>query len=402
MGEKSSGRVVGQRAPPALTWHVCQMCRASPTNPFSSADARISKADLETLAVPVLAALNKKSRVKQKLSKFLQSDEASLFLVPPEQLCQQEGQELYFVNVVPVMLGACGLDLSVEAWEDILSSLQQRLAEKITQTMQTMPASGNHCPLFDLASSMSADDSTDFTDTWPGAVDFVDDDMTMSGSIIGARDDGDHGGHELDSASSASASRPLTVSDDSQVSLAVPWFDRLSREELLIKLHERDDRIAALGRELDQALVTKQKPTDALKERLKAKQNECRRLVRKNASQAAEKASLQKKLDLLKAMIIERGNSRSKRNGDSEAICDRGWLTPSGTIQLAIKRNLAHCASEQLQLLIQQDVSRWTVSSFLAACDVLRFAVRGLGFRGLGPCLGFGFIRLWFRDLGFR
>ena len=47
-------------------------------------------------------------------------------------------------------------------------------------------------------------------------------------------------------------------------------------------------------------------------------------------------------------------------------LWERGWLTPAGIVQLGIKRNLAHCASEHLQLLIQQDVSRWTVSRRLA------------------------------------
>ena len=341
---------MGQRAPPTLKWYICQLCRGSPACPLSAADARIAKDALETLACSALASLTKKARIKQLMGKFFQSDAAKSFRVCPQQSsCPNEDEDQYCVNVVPVLLSECGMDLSVDAWQDILSSLQQCLqynsAARVSGNMLL-----NHAPA--EREVMVCDGSTG-----------VESEITLSD--LASTDDG---ATECDSNSCqlAACSQSSYMSSIS-MQAPVPWFESLSRDELIAKINERDIQMSGLRQQLDRAVLGQRKPIEKLQQRLQTKQNECRNLRRASAKQDDKVICLQKKLDTMKTMIIARRSSRLKRgSGDSET-CDRGWLTPNGIIQIGIKRNLAHCASEHLQLLIQQDISRWTVSRSFAA-----------------------------------
>ena len=321
-------------------------------HPFSAADARITRDDLETLACSVLASLTKKARVKQLMGKFFQGDAAISFRVRPQQSsCPTEDADQYCVNVVPILLGECGMDLSVDAWQDILSSLQQCLQHNSARV------SGNVLLNRGPAQHGVMDDST------PLPLDYA---AAMTGSGSNDSYDG-NGATEYDNSSCALADCHSESSYMSSMSIQIPapWFQSLSREELIAKIHERDGQISGLRQQLDRAVLAQRKPMEKANQRLRAKQNECRKLRRANAKQDDRLICLQKKLDTMKTMIIDRRGSRLKRGSDE--TCDRGWLTPNGIIQIGIKRNLAHCASEHLQLLIQQDVSRWTVSRSFAA-----------------------------------
>ena len=227
---------------------------------------------------------------------------------------------LYSVDMVPIVLGECGMDFSVQAWQDATSELAGKLIS---------------CSEMD----MDVDTSS------------IPDDTFSSGSA----------------ASPCPLVCALQTSESESSDSAVPWFEKLSREELLAKLHARDEENLRLRRSLgrqETLQATSQGVAKGLRTQLKQAKRQCSRLL-KNAAKSAEKEkNMQKEIDKMKSMIIER-RGKYVQDVDGENVGERGWLTPAGTVQLAIKRNLAHCASEHLQLLIQQDVSRWTVSRSL-------------------------------------
>ena len=378
---------MGQQAPPLLKWYICQMCRPSlPHRACSVEDAVISMHDLEKLAGIVMASVSNSTRVSEVCSSFFSSPQARLFATPATNGSEASGVSDFAVNVVPVLLGHLGMDVSVEIWEDILTSLQQRLdgrgRRSVLHTGESTKSSDSCAALSSRSGHSGPSDTSGLLelDTHSESCSFrlpFDDEVASlvgTESLCGVDDWDVSGGSQ--GAGSGGLVRSSSFNSDSQqpavADILVPWFDRLSREELVAKIHERDTQLTEIRRQLDLCRVggygrAVSGGTDALRGNLKRKNKECKQLRRINDKQADKIQRLEQKLDALKSMLIERRGSRLKPGNSDHPICDRGWLTANGIIHLAIKRNLAHCASEHLQLLIQQDVSRWTVSRGLDA-----------------------------------
>ena len=309
-GAAACPRYMKDCAPPALKWLLGQLCH------IHGSEIVISKPNLETLATMVLSndAPAKSSKIVRDISDFFASDHGQMFSCGVH----------YSVDAVPVLLGDCGLELSVHAWEDATWSLSFRLETCSCASSSSHAGSGVDSP---------AEESMSLADT---------------GSLAQSQDVSSDG-----------------VSDMSDGSA---WFEELSRQELLQKLHARDKEVLHLRRSLDkseQTRMTEKQGVGALRMQLKQSKRFCRSLMLKVSKAEDRQKKMQCEIDQMKAMIVERRGKYLKDAGMDDHS-DRGWLTPAGVVQLALKRNLAHCASEHLQLVIQQDVSRWTVSRYLA------------------------------------
>ena len=316
---------MGERAPPALKWLLGQLCAI---NLVPELCITISKSNLEVLATTILNRDDAEDtcQVSKQVVAFLNSSDAELFRTPGPQTIAD-----YVVNVVPVLLGVCGMDLSVEAWNDAVADLQGRLLASEIHRDQEYEGNVSDQFLGDRPVLSPAMVFSSAENSWQG---------------IGGEEEG-----------------PLNPQVFAEQ--VVPWFEKLSKQQLLDKLHARDVELSQLRAQADHLELEREadrKHISGLKLRLKRSQRECKGLTAKTSKLLTREQKLKEQVEKLKTMLIERRGNRCKNKGDAGDSGERGWLTPSGIVQLAIKRNLAHCASEHLQMVIMQDISRWTVS----------------------------------------
>ncbi|CAE7419246.1 unnamed protein product [Symbiodinium sp. CCMP2592] len=340
LGERRSFETMSHKAPPLLKWYICQLCRASPDHPCSVAHATVSKADLMKISSSVQQSMSQGVKGKRCLVNFLQRDEAQSFRNLTAASSNGDDNEVqldrqvehYNLDVIPMLLQYLGMDMSFAFWADVLACLENRLIEEHEQLQLQLQQ-----PLLNRADS-GLSSCSGSSSTIPG-------DGSLACVGLGG------------------------------VVPVVPWFDQLSREELVQKLFDRDLQITSLKQQLDRSgsrsgtRAGEGGGVGPLRLSLKKEKKKCKKLELSGVKKDEKISVLQQKINSLKTLLIERrGTARKLQQGsDGDIFCDRGWLTASGIIQLAIKRNLGHCSSEHLQLLIQQDVSRWTVSrSFVA------------------------------------
>ena len=326
-------QVVMDTVPPSLKFLLGQLCQLS----VSRSDVLISRPSLEMLALGVLQRVEECNtvRIQKKIADTL-DDSLALHFESTEP--GPAGSVQYSVDMVPILLGECGMDFSVDAWANTVSELVNKLSACALSESQVD---------VDLGSSSGSD----FEEFMLNAL------------------------HDHDSSSTRSATSASFVSDTSvsEPSESEAWFEKLSRDELLAKLHARDSEILRLQQSLDREETLHGVAKASLKRlraELKQSKRHCTGLMTKAASSAEREKQLQSEIEKYKSMIIER-RGKYLKDVEDELVGERGWLTPAGIVQLGIKRNLAHCASEHLQLLIQQDVSRWTVSRRLAHMSFL-------------------------------
>jgi len=306
-----------EHAPPLLPWLLVHLSSWS-----DSGKVVISQPGLERLVRTILnQGLGQQYQaVRPSLfAEFFNGDIARQFLEDTT-----DGEPKYDLDFVPIALGEFGLDISVDAWNRVAVSVVDCLYSNA---------------VINSASSQCS--------------------STLSSSQV--------------------SSIPTT-----ETSSQNPWFDELTRDELIAKLAERDNKIAHLEKRLGLGLKTKkglvkQHDSNMTQKELKGQgrratnirgkfrdqAKECKKLMREKNKIKAENMQLENTVNRLKGMLIERNGKYTKKKHvteDGEQVSERGWLMPAGIVQLAIKRNLAHCASEHLQLIIQQDVSRFTVS----------------------------------------
>ena len=339
--------------PPMVVWLLVDLSHQS-----DSGDLVISKQNLCWAARTILnEGIGSPYRsVKQAaIDQYLESDEAKLFVANDAGADGRDPPIHFLLDIVAVILGKYGMDFSVEAWQSLVSSIA-RVKESENNKAPGVPCSGGR---FGMGLHRRSDDGATSSDSTPSSVRAG---LTSTDSVATF----------LTGCHAAPA----------------PWFDNLTPDQILAKLHERDKKIEDLESTYEtqeSSEIMAQNGTQAitnrrlnlLRARLRSKKKECQKLVKANKKLESHKAKLEGKVKTLSSMLIERNGKYAKKqdNEDETGIPDRGWLTPPGIIQLAIKRNLAHCASEHLQLLIQQDVSRWTVSSALEHC--FRFVFGG-------------------------
>ena len=350
--------MMGQHVPSLLKWCICQMCHAPACVSSNAEEATISRGDLEQLALTTLSAVSENARGPQLCTSFFHLDEAQTFRVLETTARHLPHGEWFVVSVVPCLLNHCGVSISVAEWQDVLSYLHAHFCNEAECSSHGDSLSALGSCLRRAASSSLDGFEVGSTTSRSSTLDVGEGEGDVPVDSIASMPDSDVSQSDLDSRSLQSVA-----------SSNVPWFHQLSREDLLAKLHDRDAQLSLLRQELDRARAAKRSRSsdkeNVLRGRLANKQNLCKKLGRMNAKQNATIASLQKAVKTLSSMVIERKGTRSKAGNPlntDEIFCDRRWLTPNGTIQLAIKRNLTHCASEHIQLLIQQDISRWTVS----------------------------------------
>lgn len=319
-----------EQPPAKLTWLLSQMCFYNDDEPGSLV---ISRSHLEVVARAILAMSDVDSRLaKRALDTFFNSERAKMFQDGDESDSGPTPPAQYLLDIVPVMLhDCCQVELSIQGWRSAVDQLTAFVNEPAATQEAT---TSEHFSSSAFACSQLSGDGTD----------------SQSVTTCGSKSIGGFL-HSLGTDCTA-------------------WFDTLSQEELVEKLNERDQSVARLEEELE---ATKQQHCSAkckrskigvLNAKLKAKTRECKKLEKEKAKAEKQTALLKKQVTSLQSMLIDRNGKYSKK-GASEELGGKGWLQPSGIVQLAIKRSLAHCASEHLQLLIQQDVSRWTVSRIL-------------------------------------
>ena len=317
-------QVVMDTVPPGLKFLLGQLCRLN----VSRSDVLISRPSLEMLALGVLQRAGQCNTVKiqKKIADTLEHSMAQYFeSTEPGPADSMQ----YSVDMVPLLLGECGMDFSVDAWANAVSELVDKLTA---------------CAMSEIHAGKDSSDSE--------LEEFMLDNFYVH-----------------DSSSAMSTTSASVVSDTySEPSESEAWFEKLSREELLAKLHARDSQVLCLQRALDREASQHGVVKASLKNlraELKQSKRHCKGLMTKAERSAEREKRLLSEIQKFKSMIIER-RGKYVKDVEDELVGERGWLTPAGIVQLGIKRNLAHCASEHLQLLIQQDVSRWTVSRRLA------------------------------------
>ena len=289
-----------EHVPPLLPWLLAHLSSWS-----DSGKVVISQVKLKRVVRTILnQGLGQQYQaVKPSMfAEFFNSDIAELFLENTN-----DGEPNYDLDFVPVALGEFGVELSIYVWNRIAVSV----VDYLSSNAMISPASSKS------SSSLS---------------------------------------------SSQNSSIPTTDSSSQNV-----WFEALTRDELVAKLTERDNKIAQLEKQLGlggQHVAKMSQKEPNIRVKCKEQMKEFKKIKKERDKIKAKNVELEKRVSRLQGMLIERNGKYSKKKvtEDGEQVSERGWLLPAGIVQLAIKRNLAHCASEHLQLIIQQDVSRFTVS----------------------------------------
>ncbi len=327
-----------ESVPTILCWSLRQLCSCSSCDQIIISDINLKRI--------VRTALNDQSLCSEGplsnkvVDAFLQN-QARAFCADNEPMSLPSGSTAvhYNAHVVPVLLAEFGVVMSMDTWDRVFASIREEVWNR-----KDMTTKGHDD--FTFMSSPST----------PNASVYSDGDSTMF--------------------SQEAPSQTSTATAGSSL-----WFDCLSRDELLQKLNERDRIIEELratsrnngpddettGRRCRRGMCAATKLA-RLRATLQQKERDCKKLTRQNLKLQADTEKKSKDLARLQSLQIERNGKRAKKknhDGSEVEIGDRGWFLPTGICRVAIKRNLAHCASEQLQLLIEQDISRWTVSRHL-------------------------------------
>ena len=342
-----------ETAPPMLVWLLQHLCICN------GEDVYISKTNVEKVARVALNSGNDSNTrfvTTRMFEEFFHSETAELFAVKPEHdACAVFSSETYILDVLLVLLDHFGISMPIDAWKSAVACVVEFSRKMASTTFESAQVSGPY--VFSNATSLGAFHANGVED------------VDMCSNPMDVHDD------FRPSSSWSRTSTSGSLASDTGSGL---WFESLTHEELLAKLHERDNKIQELQDQVQQLSKpgsgcgrnSGQKKLTRLRTALAAAKKTCRTLSKENMSVKKSHATLAKRCSALEAMQIKRNGKRSKKkmtespDDQGEDINDHGWLLPAGICQLAIKRNLSHCSSEHLQLLVQQDISRWTVSSF--------------------------------------
>ena len=204
------------------------------------------------------------------------------------------------IDAVPIIMASCGLELSISEWQSALCLITSHCKSKRQARASEMLV------------------------------------RSASGASLG---DGSHQSSGSGSDSDCSASSRSSI-PDSHAGIEANWMETASREELVQAICNRD---AKIGRLHDMYAKTSDKLKDKSSES-KVKGQHVRRLKRRMAAISDEFEDYKK---TKQEFEINREN--------------RTWFTANEYIAMAIRRNFANLASQDLGLVLLQDISRWTV-----------------------------------------